>query len=73
MTATKKKAKTATKNNILHKCLKCKKPRGDHSANHLYCPVGRKDRTFGYTNFSKTEDTVFTPDPNWVNPNKLVI
>lgn len=35
-------------------CALCKKPRDSHNARNNACPVGRKNRTLGYTQFHHT-------------------
>jgi hypothetical protein len=46
------------------KCKHCKKKRGDHKAHTLHCPVGRKGRIMGYTQFDLVR--TFEPDPAFV-------
>lgn len=33
-------------------CVRCGKPAGNHRASDLACPVGRKHRAVGYTEYS---------------------
>lgn len=51
--------------NIMHECSVCGKSRGNHKADTMQCPMGRKDRTLGYSSYSST---TFVPDPKWKKP-----
>jgi hypothetical protein len=37
------------------KCLHCRKVEADHSASSRSCPIGRRHRTLGYTQFGQTK------------------
>ena len=41
--------KTARMLSMKDKCANCGRLFGDHAAKGSFCPVGRKDRTGGYT------------------------
>jgi len=38
---------------MIIKCKNCGKSKGDHKAETLNCPIGRKHRVLGYTSFSE--------------------
>ena len=40
--------------NTTPKCFVCGRPRGDHKARTLNCPVGTKHRTMGYSFYGIT-------------------
>lgn len=46
-----------------HPCELCKKISGDHNGITKACPIGRKHRNLGYTQYHNND--VFTPKPGW--------
>ena len=52
------------------KCIYCGKDKGHHLAKTHFCPVGQKQRTMGYTQFSSTQR--FSPKPLRMSEQKLI-